>query len=317
MEPVGRLWLIGRIREHLDVGIEVCGRIRIAWIAGEEDASIDRFDLRLDADLFPVLFDNILRLLADRIDGRLEEQMQAHAVLLAHAVGAARPASLVEQLTGAVGVVLAGVEARRILRDQRRWRGQQVAGRHANDARSVQLISDRVAIDRHGECRPHVHVGEEGVLRGRLGALVTRGVRIGEVEEQALDVAAVGAGQLALPALRELVEDGGLDLQVPGVVDVARLERCPSGRGSVAASLELDVLEERLAGVPVQLIGLIRHHVARLEVVDLVRTGTDRLQVAGRVFGVGSDVLLELLLLNDLAERAVTPGVGSGWDRAR
>src|SRR5579884_2075516 len=71
---------------HLDIGVEVRRRIRVAGVAAEEDAGVGRLQLDLGADLFPARLDDVLLLLAQRVDRRLIQHVQAHAVLGAHAV---------------------------------------------------------------------------------------------------------------------------------------------------------------------------------------------------------------------------------------
>ena len=147
-----------------------------------------------------------------------------------------------------------------------------------------------------------------------LAALVTeRCGRVGEVQEDALDARAVDREQLALRArVGHRLEDAGLHLEVPRVVDVAGLEDRASRRRSVAATLERDGLEVRLVRVAELVVHRVGDDVTRLEVDDLVGTGADRLEVAGRVLELLALVGLELLLLKDVAARADAPLVDVG-----
>src|SRR5207248_5060764 len=107
---------------------------------------------------------------------------------------------------------------------------------------------------------------EERVLRRRLAAGVARSVRVGEVDQDALDARAVDRQHRAGRAGRDHgLEDVRRDLEVPGVVDGPGLEERP-GRGlGVAATLEVDRLEVRLVRVAEVRVRGVGDDVTRLE----------------------------------------------------
>src|SRR5712691_1348108 len=78
----------------------------IGLIRGEEDGSDDGFELHVDTGLGGRLLDDGLRLLARRIDRRLEEQLEPPAISRADAVGPALPARGVQDLIGAIDAEL-------------------------------------------------------------------------------------------------------------------------------------------------------------------------------------------------------------------
>ena len=94
-----------------------------------------------------------------------------------------------------------------------------------------------------------------------------------------LDVAAQDDVDAPLAALLEPQEDVVLDLHVPGVVELGGLDDRSRGRGSVAAALELEGVEERPVGHVVRRVELTAHDVTRLEIHETERPGADGLEV--------------------------------------
>ena len=125
--------------------------------------------------------------------------------------------------------------------------------------------------------------------------------RVLGVELDELDVAALHDQRPALAAGLEAFEHLVFDLQVPGVVELAGLQHRARGRGRVAAALHLDRVEKRAVRHVVVRVDLAAHHVARLEVDELVRAGADRLQVGRRVARLRADVRCEHVLRDDHA----------------
>ena len=105
----------------------------------------------------------------------------------------------------------------------------------------------------------------------------------------------------ALAALLQPLQDLVLDLQVPGEVVLAGLQHRARRRDGVAAALHLDGVEERPVGLVVVRVDHARHHVARLEVLELVGAGADRLEVGRRLARLGAGVVGEQMLGNDAA----------------
>ncbi len=90
---------------HLDVGVELAVGVRAGRVAAEEDGGVDVAQLGLHADLLPPLLDQRLGALAHRVGGGLVEDAQAHAVLLADAVGPPDPAGLIQDLVRLLDVL--------------------------------------------------------------------------------------------------------------------------------------------------------------------------------------------------------------------
>ena len=299
---VGRIRRLRPVGEHFDVGIELRSRVGIGNVGREEDTRLHGLELDAHAELFPARLDDVLLTLAQRVDGRLIHEAHLDAGLFTNAVRATRPASFVEQLIRLGDVELADVHVGGVLRSDRVRRGHDVAGRLTR--RAIQLFRDRLAVDGHRQCLTHLQVGQERVLRGRLGArAIGFGVRVGKVDQEALDVRADCRCELAAPALHQLIQDLRLDLQVPRVVGLTRLEDGTRGLSRVAAALDLDLFEERLGRVAEVRVDLVGDDVAGLELLDLVRTGAVGRQVAGRVLRLGAHVVLELRLLDDVVQR--------------
>ena len=79
-----------------------------------------------------------------------------------------------------------------------------------------------------------------------------------------LDAAAGAELGDTLAARLQLLEDRVVDLEVPGVVVVAGLQDGAAGRGRVAATLQLDVIEEGLVGLAIVLVDRVGDRVAGL-----------------------------------------------------
>src|SRR5882762_8361242 len=95
--------------------------------------------------------------------------------------------------------------------------------------------------------------------------------RITEVEDESLHHRAAGGDQLARCALRQLRQHLRLNLEVPGVVDLAGLQRRAGSACGVTTTLQLDLPEEGLVRVAIQLVNLVDHDVAGLELAHLIR----------------------------------------------
>ena len=115
---------VHRRRVHLEVAGEVRIGVQVGDVRREEHRRGDRLDLDRDAGLLAGLLDDLLGLLARRIDRGLIDRVQLHAVLFPHAVGARLPAGVVQQLDRLVDVELVvGV-----LRDELVGRVDEVGG---------------------------------------------------------------------------------------------------------------------------------------------------------------------------------------------
>src|SRR4029453_7544935 len=96
---------------------------------------------------------------------------------------------------------------------------------------AVNLLLDGGTVHQKGQGLPDGGIGQEGVLGLEAGALAVHFFpRIGIVELDVLDVAAGGDVRLAFATLLHALQDLVLDLRVPRVVDLARLDDGPAGR---------------------------------------------------------------------------------------
>src|SRR5690606_38176613 len=163
----------------------------------------------------------------------------------------------------------------------------------------------------------HGDVRQVRVVGAELRALaVDLGVGVGEVDENALDADAGDDQQRAgLGGVLHLVEDVSLDLEIPGIVNVAGLHRAARRRGRVAAAFQLDALEPGLIAEAIIFVDLVGDNVAGLELGDLVRPGADGRHVELVVAGGRADGTLEDVLRQDLA--AVTSSEGHHPGRVR
>ena len=127
---------------------------------------------------------------------------------------------------------------------------------------------------------------------------------IGGVELDVLDVAAERHRRRALAALFEAQQDLVLDLQVPGEVEFAGLQHGARRRDRIAAALHLDRVEIGPVRHVVVVVDLAAHHVARLEVDELVGAGADRLEVGRGVARLRADVVGVQVLRDDHAAHA-------------
>ena len=153
------------------------------------------------------------------------------------------------------------------------------------------------------------------MLGAELGALaVDLGPRIGGVELDVLDVAAGRDDAAALAALLEAQKDLVLDLHVPGKVVFAGLQHGPRRRDGIAAALHLDRVEMRLVVHVVVRIDHAGDHVARLEVLEHVGAGADRLEVGRRVARLGAHIV-GIQVLGD--DHALGADEGVGPERRR
>src|SRR5437867_3614219 len=280
-------------RVHLDVAVEVRIRVGIGWIGGEEDGGDDGLDLDLDPGLCARLLDDRLRLLAERVDRGLVDQLELLAGLGAHAVGTALPAGGVEELVGLVDVELPPG----VLRGKARRPVEVVGGDDAGA--SVDMLLDGAAVDEQVQGLAHGGVGQEGVGRLHARALAIDLLpRVGEVALNVLNGAAGHDVDAPPAALLETVEDVVLNLEVPGVVVLPGLQDGAGGGDGVAPALQFERVEERPVGDVVGRVQFGMDRVAGLEVHAAVRPGADRLKVGGRLTGLRAFVGLEEMLGN-------------------
>ena len=142
------------------------------------------------------------------------------------------------------------------------------------------------------------------------------GPRIGRVELDMFDAAARGDDHPALAALFQSQENLVLDLHVPAEVELAGLQHAARRRHRIAAAFHLDGVE---IGPVLHVVVGVDHaldHVARLEVLELVGTGADRLEVGRRVARFVADIVGEQVLGQDGARRS-DEGVGPEGRRLR
>ena len=246
------------------------------------------------------LLDDRLGLLARLVDRGLVEIFQLLAVLLADAVGALLPARLLQNVDRLVDVELVlrvlGAEAFRIV--------DEVGRRPAGAA--VDVLLDRVLVDQQGQRLAHRRIAEAiGCLVLRLERSPSTSVHgsvllswMCSMKPASLMIDA------ALAALLQAREDLVLDLHVPGEVELAGLQHGARRRHRVAAALHLDGVEVRPVLDVVVRVDHAGHHVARLEVLEHVGTGADRLEVGRRLARLGADVVGEQVLGNDHAGRS-------------
>src|SRR5439155_1573466 len=263
---------------HLDVRGEVTVRVRIGRVRREVHGWRHRLDVHVDARLRARLLDDLLVLLAGRVDGRLVDELQLLAVLGADAVGAALPSRGLENLAGPVDVEF----PLRGLRLDARRSVEEVGGGDAGPA--VDLLLDRAPVDQEIQRLADGEIREERMSRldRRLLALYLR-PGVGLVELDVLDVATEGGVDAALAALLQALEDVVLHLHVPGVVVLARLEHGTRRRDGVAATLHLDLVEERPVGLVIARVELAPNDVTGLEVHEAIGTGPHRLEVRRRL----------------------------------
>src|SRR5262249_13855842 len=142
---------------HLDVGIELRVGVGVADIGGEIHRRRDGFYLDLDPGLLAGLLDDLLGLLARRVDRGLIDELDPDAARFPGAVRTGLPARLFELRFGLGDCELErgvfGYERLRIVDD--------VGGRPRGAA--VDIIFDRSAIYEEVERLPHRRVGETGV----------------------------------------------------------------------------------------------------------------------------------------------------------
>jgi hypothetical protein len=147
------------------------------------------------------------------------------------------------------------------------------------------------AVGQQGHGLAHGCLGE-GKVRGLDAAAFTVDFshRVGGVELHEFDVAAVHHLHTALATGFHALEHFVFHLQVPGVVVFAGLQHGACGRRGVAAALDLDAVEEGAVGLVVVGVDFTAHHVARLEVDELVGPGAHRLEVGRRLARLGARV---------------------------
>ena len=162
------------------------GILLVAGRAVEEDTGIDLLEVDLDPDRFPVLLVESLGLLADGVDRGGVRDLELHAILLA-GVAIERPAGLDRGALGLVEVELVGGVRALEVRDT------------ADDVLRARLLGRRRGRSGWRSSRDRwpatkawrtLRSDQERVRRVLLGPLaVDLLVRIGEVDQQALDIA--------------------------------------------------------------------------------------------------------------------------------
>ncbi len=283
-----------RGRVHLDVAPELAVGVGVRDIRREKDRCRHRLNFEVDAGLLASLFEDRLLLLPRRVDGRLIDELHLLAVLLADAVSASLPSSGIENLIGSLDVEF----ELRVRRTESRGRVEKIAGR--SPGASVDEVLHALAIGEQRHRPTHLGVAERKVLGLDARAFAVDLVpRIRDAQLHKLDVSAgydVGAPLAAsLHSLQHLI----LDLQVPRIVVLAGLQDRARRRGGVPAALHFDRIEERAVWHVVVGVDLAAHHVARLEIDELVRPGANRLQVRRGFARLGADVWSEQVLRND------------------
>src|SRR6266850_1247459 len=286
-------------RLHLEVGIEVRVGVGVGHVRGEVDGGHHALELHLDPRLGRRLLDDDLRLLAQRVVGRLVDHLQLDAVLGPDAVGALLPAARLEDLVGLVDVEL----VLGVLREELLRLVEEVRGRDAGTP--VDLLLYRGPIHQEVQRLADGGVGEERMLGLEAGALAVDVLpRVGVVELDVLDVAAGHDVGLALAALLHALEVLVLDLEVPGEVVLAGLDDGAGRRVGVAAALHLDGVEVRAVGHVIGRVQLALDHVARLEIHEAIGPGADRLEVGRRLARLVALELAEQMLGEDHAAHA-------------
>ena len=283
--------------------------VRVRRVGGEVGRADDRLELDLDPRPRHRRLDDRLDVLARGVDGGLEDQLQALAVLRPHPVRPALPAGAVEDLVGLLDVELPAGG----LRLEAGRRVEEVGGGLALAA--VDLLLDGGPVGQERERGADGGVGED-----RMGRLQARSLPvdlapgIGQVAADELDATPGGDLDPPLAALLQPAEDVVLGLHVPRPVELPGLEHGPRGRDDVAAALHLHGVEERAVRDVVARIELRPDRVARLEVAVAVGARADRLEVGGRLAGPAAPEPFEHVLGDD---HAAVPAEGVGPERHR
>ncbi len=283
---------------HLHVTPELAVGVRICYIRREEHGGGDGFQLEVDACFLGCLLDDGLFFLADRVDRCLVDELQLLAALFPNAVAAFFPACRFKQRIGLVNVEfpcrVRRAEARRIV--------DEIARSDAGTTVDEFLNALAIGKQRHGLTHSRIAEREMFALDAAPFA-VDLGERIGRVELDELYVTAWHDVHFALAARFHALEHFVLNLQVPRVVVLARLQYGTRGRGRVAAAFHLDGIEERAVRHVVIHVDFAAHDVARLEVNEFVRPGTDRLEIGRRLARFGAAISRKQVLRNDHAFR--------------
>ena len=133
-----------------------------------------------------------------------------------------------------------------------------------------------------------------GLDAGALAVDLGPGIRV--VELDVLDVAAGHDVGLALAALLHAFENLVLDLEIPGVVELTRLDDGACGRDRVASALHLDCVEEGAIRQVIAREELALDHVAGFEVDEPIGSGADRLEIRRRLARLAaSEAVVEML----------------------
>ena len=160
-----------------------------------------------------------------------------------------------------------------------------------------------------------MRVGAVEVERALVLAEV--GVVVGLVDDQALHHRGEAGDHRPLAVGHHLLQHLGLDLQVPGVVELTGGEHGARSRGGIAAALEGDRGEGGFIGLAVALVGREDDHVVSAELVDLEGARTDGPEVFLRArLRPGAGAILELRLLQDRCVGADEGAVGEGLGHA-
>ncbi len=304
VEEALRIGLRLRGRVHLHVDIELGVGVGVGHVGREEHRGSDRLQLEVDAGALAGLLDDLLRLLARRVDRGLEDVFELLAILFTDAVGAALVAGVVQDLVRLVDVELVFELGRLELG------GRVDEARRRGAAAAIDELLDRVAVDQQVDRLAHLRIRQGRMLGLDAGALaIDLGPRIRGVEDDELDVARRHGADLAAAAGLHALEDLVLDLEVPGIVVFAGLQHGARRRDGVTAALDLERVEMRLVGDVVVGVALAGEDVAGLELGEPVGAGADGLQVRRSLARLGALELAEMMLGQNLADGA-DEGVG-------
>ena len=156
--------------------------------------------------------------------------------------------------------------------------GQDIPARRLARLAGIELSGHCGPVGAKCKSLPDCKIGKEWVRRVLLCSFsVDLCVRVREVDQNPLDRGSRDDDEFALAALGfHLLENGLLDLKVPGVVPVPRLENGLRRRGRIATAFEIDRGEEWLVRLPIMLVDRVNDLVIFLERVYFVRSGSSR-----------------------------------------
>ncbi len=246
------------------------GVLRVAGRAIEVDRAIDLHQVDPDPDRLPVVLDHLLGLHPHRAVRRRQGQRQGYAVLRAP-VTIQHPTGFVQQRRGRIRIV----RPRRVGRGERFEAGKDVGGRWLTI--TVEGRRNQFPVDRQVQ-RLADHIVAEDRVRGVLlrNLAINFRIRVGEVHAERLDQHA-GEGVIAAlaAALFQLGDHFRLDLDVPGPVEITRLQHGPRRRRRIAATLKQHAGEVGFGRLAIVLVQDVGDLVVGGEAVDLERPGPD------------------------------------------